>query len=104
MAAGQVAHIDITKESPCGHGTVICFSVYAGPRASFGECSPNGEPVDGLVQSQLWVDTMADERKDQVRLWCLVTFLLHGHWCQSFESKQDWQYLLAVQHAQLLCQ
>ena len=62
----QVSHIDITKESPCGHGVVICFSVYAGAGANLGECTPEGEPEDGIVQSQLWVDTMVDDAKDQV--------------------------------------
>ena len=65
--AVQVSHIDVTKESPCGHGAVICFSVYAGPRTNFGEATPDGEPVDGIRQSQLWVDTMADDGKDQAR-------------------------------------
>jgi hypothetical protein len=61
----QVSLIDVTKESPCGHGTVICFSVYCGEGAHFGELVA-GEPADGVVQNQLWVDTMADDSKDQV--------------------------------------
>jgi len=61
----QVSHIDVSKESPCGHGTVICFSVYCGQNAHFGELVDD-EPADGIVQNQLWVDTLADEHKDQV--------------------------------------
>ena len=57
----QVSHIDVTKESPCGHGVVICFSVYCGEDIDF------GGSVDGeILQNQLWVDTMADGAKDQV--------------------------------------
>lgn len=55
----------MSKESPCGHGTVICFSVYCGEDINFGE-SMNGEPADGVIQDQLWVDTMVDDTKDKV--------------------------------------
>jgi len=60
-----VSHIDVSKESPCGHGTVICFSVYCGEGINFGE-SMGGEPADGVIQDQLWVDTMVDDTKDKV--------------------------------------
>ena len=63
----QVSHIDISKESPCGHGTVICFSVYCGREVHFGELV-DGQPADGILQNQLWVDTLADEHKSQVSL------------------------------------
>ena len=65
LAIVQVSFIDISKESPCGHGTVICFSVYCGAEAHFGELV-DGQPVDGVVQNELWVDTLADDQKDQV--------------------------------------
>ena len=67
----QVSHIDVTKESPCGHGVVICFSVYCGEDIDF------GGSVDGeILQNQLWVDTMADGAKDQVCfLWSLQAVL-----------------------------
>ena len=61
----QVSFIDISKESPCGHGTVICFSIYCGAEAHFGELV-NGQPADGVVQNELWVDTLVDDQKDQV--------------------------------------
>ena len=61
----QVSHIDISKESPCGHGTVICFSVYCGREVHFGELV-DGQPADGILQNQLWVDTLVDEHKGQV--------------------------------------
>lgn len=60
-----MSDIDIQKESPCGHGVVICFSVYCGREAHFGELV-DGQPADGILQNQLWVDTLVDEHKDQV--------------------------------------
>ena len=65
LAIVQVSFIDISKESPCGHGTVICFSVYCGAEAHFGELV-DGQPADGVVQNELWVDTLVDDQKDQV--------------------------------------
>lgn len=61
----QVSDIDISKESPCGHGTVICFSIYCGREVHFGELV-DGQPADGILQNQLWVDTLVDEHKGQV--------------------------------------
>lgn len=46
----EVSGIDITEESPVGHGTVICFSIYAGPDADF---RIRGE---GKPQPRIWVD------------------------------------------------
>ena len=65
LAMAQVSFIDVSKESPCGHGTVICFSVFCGAGAHFGELV-DGQPADGAVQNELWVDTLVDDQKDQV--------------------------------------
>ncbi|KAH7427135.1 hypothetical protein KP509_10G031600 [Ceratopteris richardii] len=43
----EVADIDVKKESPVGHGRVICFSIYCGPNTDFG----NGKTC-------IWVDVM----------------------------------------------
>ncbi|XP_057856787.2 DNA polymerase I B, chloroplastic/mitochondrial isoform X2 [Cryptomeria japonica] len=43
----EVADIDVKTESPVGHGKIICFSVYCGLEASFG---------DG--KSCVWVDVL----------------------------------------------
>lgn len=32
----EVADIDVKKQSPCGNGTVVCASIYAGPDVDFG--------------------------------------------------------------------
>jgi DNA polymerase-1 len=69
----EVAGIDVARESPCGHGRVICFSIYAGPDVDFGD--PSGARGGGgggggdaatspspptTPQPQLFVDTMLD--------------------------------------------
>jgi hypothetical protein len=53
--APQVSRIDVTKESPCGHGYVTCLSVYCGPDADFGASAITGGRVR---QSKLWVDML----------------------------------------------
>ena len=47
----EVRNIDVMKESPRGHGTVTCFSVYCGD-VNFGEASAE------TPRTHLWVDTM----------------------------------------------
>lgn len=59
----EVSDIDVTKESPCGHGRVICFSIYGGPDIHFGAEPPTkGAPR----QDQLWVDTMLGNDEEEV--------------------------------------
>ena len=53
----QVSHIDVTKQSPCAWGRVICFSIYGGPEVDFRKERGTGEP-----QNMLWVDTMLDDK------------------------------------------
>lgn len=43
----QVAKIDVKQETPVDHGEMICFSIYSGPTANFG----NGK-------SCIWVDLL----------------------------------------------
>ena len=103
----QVSDIDIQKESPCGHGVVICFSVYCGREAHFGELV-DGQPADGILQNQLWVDTLVDEHKDQVlhkspnwHLGSEVT-VLSSRGTSLSESKSAWWVAPAV-HAGTPC-
>ncbi len=55
----QVADIDVKKQSPCGHGTVICFSVYGGKDIHLADEPPAAGPEGGeaVKKNQLWVDT-----------------------------------------------
>ncbi|XP_010905964.1 DNA polymerase I A, chloroplastic isoform X2 [Elaeis guineensis] len=43
----EVSKIDVKQETPVGHGEIICFSIYSGPEADFG----NGK-------SCIWVDVL----------------------------------------------
>lgn len=47
----EVAYIDVSDQTPVGHGHVTCFSVFCGPDVNF---APDGESKRSL----LWVDTL----------------------------------------------
>lgn len=49
----EVANIDVKHQTPVDHGEVICFSIYSGPEADFG---------DG--KSCIWVDVLDGGGKD----------------------------------------
>lgn len=49
----EVAGIDVKQETPVNHGEIICFSIYSGPQATFG----NGK-------SCIWVDVLDGGGKD----------------------------------------
>lgn len=55
----EVMSIDVGSESPCGHGKVICFSIYCGPDANFAD-----RPNDGTQQPHVWVDLIDKEAFD----------------------------------------
>lgn len=49
----EVMNIDLSSESPCGHGDVICFSIYCGDDADFStRKEPSGQ------RAHLWVDLL----------------------------------------------
>ncbi|KAL0311032.1 UNVERIFIED_CONTAM: DNA polymerase I A, chloroplastic/mitochondrial [Sesamum angustifolium] len=52
----QVANIDVKEETPVDHGEIICFSIYSGPEADFG---------DG--KSCIWVDVLDAGGKDLLK-------------------------------------
>lgn len=60
LAFPKVAYIDVKKESPCGHGKVICFSVYGGADIHLAK----EPPIDGCLKTQLWVDTYCNGEGD----------------------------------------
>lgn len=47
ILCSQVSKIDVKQETPVNHGELICFSIYSGPKADFG----NGK-------SCIWVDVL----------------------------------------------
>jgi len=53
----QVAHIDLSRQSPCAAGQVICFSLYGGP-----EVDVRADPAVGERQNMIWVDTLLDDQ------------------------------------------
>lgn len=57
----QVKDINLSKESPCGHGIVTCFSIYGGRSGSGEACNFAADP-GGPPQDRLWVDTMLDDQ------------------------------------------
>jgi DNA polymerase I len=61
----EVMNIDVTRESPCCHGTVTCFSLYCGPDVHFGS-DPHNER--DTPKSMVWVDTWLNgEREEEAR-------------------------------------
>lgn len=57
----QVKEIDLSKESPCGHGVVTCFSIYGGDAR--GQVCNFAADRGGAGQDQLWVDTMLNNNQ-----------------------------------------
>ncbi len=58
----QAAFIDVTEQTPVGHGVVLCFSVYGGDDLDFSYCEP---PYDSRTagaagvrqrKDRIWVD------------------------------------------------
>ena len=66
----EVAEIDVSSQSPCCHGRLICFSVHAGPGTDFS--------ADGSGRPTLWVDTYLDG--DSARQVRLIDLLGSGRW------------------------
>ncbi|CAA0813954.1 DNA polymerase I B- chloroplastic/mitochondrial [Striga hermonthica] len=52
----EVANIDAKEETPVDHGEIICFSIYSGPQADFG----NGK-------SCVWVDVLDGGGRDIIK-------------------------------------
>ena len=69
----EVMDIDITRESPCCHGIVTCFSVYCGPDFDFSSASSSlqyrknsaGGNDSGKKRTMLWVDTWLNGDEDR---------------------------------------
>lgn len=78
----EVAEIDISKESPCGHGRVICFTVYGGEDVDFAAATPTAavalssssssasattKTAPSSKKSSLFVDTLLTRGADSLR-------------------------------------
>ena len=56
----EVADIDLARQSPVGHGRVICLSVYGGPGLDLSEGRA------GVAQDVLWVDLSGERRGEML--------------------------------------
>jgi hypothetical protein len=73
----EVAGIDVKTQSPVGHGTVICFSIYAHPQADFSAAMSSSSRAGGVVAAaaadvqrsglvnRIWVDLAGGWAKQQ---------------------------------------
>lgn len=85
----QVAHIDVTSESPVNHGTVICFSIFGGPDLHF---APEEMPSNkNLWKNQIWVDTYFDGN--------VSSFCQNVNSCQQFFWGRFWCQNTSLRHA-----
>jgi len=94
----EVAGIDIKKQSPVGHGTVICFSIYAGPWAdlstavssissssSVSSSSSNGVGSNGAVAAAAGLQPQPQRRPPKTRIW---VDLMSGWSQRALEDRQ----------------
>lgn len=76
-----------SSHSPCCHGRVICFSVYAGPGVHFGEAPPApGAPR----RSMLWVDTWLDGDEARQREAAAIAEAFRPFWESEQHKKVGW--------------
>ena len=79
-----MAFIDIKKQSPCGHGKVICFSIYGGEDLDFGL-----GPLEGRCKkSQLWIDTYF-LKPSEVVFWQAGAQIMIFVWQWQMYSKEE---------------
>ncbi|KAL4452308.1 hypothetical protein ABPG75_007970 [Micractinium tetrahymenae] len=82
----EVMDIDVSSHSPCCHGRVICFSVYAGPSVHFGEQPP---PAGAPLRSMLWVDTWLDGDEARAGEAAAIVEVFRPFW-ESERHKKVW--------------
>jgi len=66
----EVSYIDVTKESPCAKGTVICFSLYCGEdsRGEQLDFTPGGHIPGTPCRNMLWVDTLLNDEDEEAAI------------------------------------
>lgn len=64
----QTKDFDISNQSPCGHGVVICLSISGGPNLDFRNPSASAASNGAALQKQdtLWIDVMLDDEVNLV--------------------------------------
>ncbi|KAK9789941.1 hypothetical protein WJX73_004973 [Symbiochloris irregularis] len=67
----ETKDFDISNQSPCGHGVVICLSISGGPSLDFRDLAAHAGSNGAAVQKQdtLWIDVMLDneEANEEIR-------------------------------------
>lgn len=82
----EVMDIDVSSHSPCCHGKVICFSIYAGPDMHWGEELP---AVGAPRRSMLWVDTWLDGEEGRAGEARAIVEAFRPFW-ESQQHKKVW--------------
>lgn len=74
----QTKDFDISNQSPCGHGVVICLSISGGPNLDFRDLTTHAGSNGAATQKQdtLWIDVMLD---DEVKFAALSTVASSSH-------------------------
>ena len=77
LCLSQVSGIDLSEETPVGHGRIVCFSVYCGPDVDFtGDGTKKCLWVDVLKGGQAVLDVfkpyLEDASIQKVRECCLL--------------------------------
>ncbi|KAL0038670.1 hypothetical protein WJX79_002562 [Trebouxia sp. C0005] len=80
----EVKDIDLSKESPCGHGFVTCFSIYGGTVDN--EVCNFAADKHAPHQDQLWVDTMLDGNEEASK----EMFAIFKHFFEDPHIKKVW--------------
>ncbi|KAL0302053.1 UNVERIFIED_CONTAM: DNA polymerase I A, chloroplastic/mitochondrial [Sesamum radiatum] len=85
----KVANIDVKEETPVDHGEIICFSIYSGPEADFG---------DG--KSCIWVDVLDAGGKDLLKE-CGTIIVFDNHVIENYGLKLSGFYADTMHMARL---
>ena len=80
-----------SSHSPCCHGHVICFSVYAGPGVDFGGGAGGAAPPPPGAprRSMLWVDTWLDGDESRAEEAAAIVDAFRPFW-ESAAHKKVW--------------
>jgi DNA polymerase I len=83
----EVINVDLKEQSPCGHGEIICFSIFCGPQYDFG--SGPKIWVDTLDTSPQVLETFRDYLKDETikKVWHNYSFDRHEFYNHSLDVR-----------------
>ena len=85
----EVADIDISKESPCGHGRVICFTVYGGEDVDFALSSAGSSSSSAAAGSAAALAVVAATKNNALKKSSLFVDTLLTRGADSLRSAED---------------